>query len=500
VRTLVIRADAGARVGTGHLMRCLALAQAWQAEGGRAIFLSHCESESLRQRIEGDDIQFVSLEKPHPDSLDLQKTLEFSEQQRANWIVLDGYHFDSAYQAALRNVGKRVLVIDDTAHLPHYHADILLNQNIYAPELKYHGDADTTFLLGARYALLRHEFLRWNDWQREIPDTACHVLVTFGGSDAENVTLKVMRAIERAPMDALEVVVVVGGSNPHFQRLMAEAANSKFKMRVERDAANVPDLMAWADIAISGAGSTCWEMAFMRLPALLVVIAENQRRVAQGLDDAKIARDAGWHAALSPDEIGRAFLHMVAAKQARAEMSRRGGALVDGEGAQRVTMHLLNRAVRLRTTRAEDCRMIWEWANDAETRRFSFSTDPIPWERHLEWFNSKLSSSNCYFYLALDRDDAPVAQIRFDLNEATKDEATVSITVAPHQRGKGYGAAVIEAGSEKFCATSTAKVIHAYVKPENAASIHAFEKAAYGNMGMMREREHKVLHLTRSRP
>ncbi|MBI3302264.1 MAG: UDP-2,4-diacetamido-2,4,6-trideoxy-beta-L-altropyranose hydrolase, partial [Deltaproteobacteria bacterium] len=223
---LLIRADADAQIGTGHVMRCLALAQACRAQGGAAVFLSHCESGALRQRIEDAGIGFIPLEEPHPAPCDLQTTFSVLAQlATGNWqlatsfLILDGYHFNPAYQHAVRTAGHRLLVIDDTGHLPHYHADVLLNYGLSATRLPYRCDADTLLLLGPRYALLRPEFLTWGGWQREIPDVARKVLVTLGGADPNNVTLKVMQALQQLNVPGLEVRSVVGPANPHLKAL-----------------------------------------------------------------------------------------------------------------------------------------------------------------------------------------------------------------------------------------------------------------------------------------
>ncbi|HEX3049551.1 MAG TPA: hypothetical protein VHP83_02770, partial [Aggregatilineaceae bacterium] len=113
---LTIRADATVQMGSGHIMRCLAVAQAWRARGGDVTFLSACENAGLRQRIEQAGCAFVAIPKPHPDPGDLTTTLDFlAKQPQPQWMVLDGYHFTSDYQAAMR--GTRRLVMDDMAAL-----------------------------------------------------------------------------------------------------------------------------------------------------------------------------------------------------------------------------------------------------------------------------------------------------------------------------------------------------------------------------------------------
>ena len=130
MNTLFIRADATSQIGSGHVMRCIALAQAWQDQGGRVTFISHCDSDTLRIRIIGEGFNLVSIEKPHPHPSDLTLTLscinpETTGPNTGAWLVLDGYHFTPDYQKAIKDAGIRLLIIDDMNHLPYYHADII---------------------------------------------------------------------------------------------------------------------------------------------------------------------------------------------------------------------------------------------------------------------------------------------------------------------------------------------------------------------------------------
>ena len=340
---LLIRADASGRIGTGHIMRCIALAQAWQVRGGQVTFLSHCKSEALHQRIIDEGFDFISIENPHPDPSDLSHTLEILRQLKTQnsklktWVIIVGYHFTPNYQKAIRENGYRLLVIDDTAHQDHYHADILLNQNIHASSLRYYCDRDTVKLLGCEYVLLRREFLKYKDWKRVIPDKANKILVTMGGSDPDNVTLKVIQALQVIDIPDLEVKLIVGPSNPHVQELQSAISNQQSKINILHDPPNIPELMLWADIAISAGGSTCWELAFTGLPNIILILAENQTRIAEGLNNAGVAINLGWHNKLTDEKIAEAIERMITSYEMRGVMSLLGQKLVGGYGSSKVS-------------------------------------------------------------------------------------------------------------------------------------------------------------------
>ena len=327
-KNLIIRVDAGGKIGTGHIMRCIALSQAWQDQGGHVTFLSKCESEVLHKRIIDEGFNFISIEKPHPNSDDLGHTLQILEQLKTQnsklktWLVLDGYHFTPEYQKSIRDVGCRLLVIDDMNHLPCYHADILLNQNIHASSMHYSCDRDTVKLLGCEYALLRREFLKYKDRKREIPDKAKKIMVTMGGADSKNVTLKVIRALNNLNDPELEIRIVVGPANHHLSSLKKELSFSPFDFDLLRSEHNMPELMAWADMAISAGGSTCWELVFMGLPGLITTVAENQAGIAEGLGKAGAAIDLGWHEDISVNQCAEALQEILQDKNKRSRLSR----------------------------------------------------------------------------------------------------------------------------------------------------------------------------------
>ena len=155
-------------------------------------------------------------------------------------------------------------------------------------------------------------------------------------------------------------------------------------------------------------------------------------------------------------------------------------------------MRLEDRSLRLRPVREDDCRLLWEWANDPEARAVSFSSEPIAWEQHVEWFESKLKDPRCIFYIAMNSDGLPIGQVRYDLDG---NEAVISISIDQRFRGKGYGSTIIWLASQKLFEVSDVTVIHAYVRQSNPASARAFVKAGFRNMGMRRIREHQAIHL-----
>ena len=334
---LLVRADANSQIGTGHFMRCLALAQAWQEQGGSAIFLMAPGAAALGKRLEDEDIREVRLSAQPASTADADETAGVALRNNAAWVALDGYQFSPDYQRALKAKVAHLLLFDDLANTDRYYADVLLNQNAYAtPEMYVNRAGNCTLLLGARYFLLRREFQEWRDHDRQIPPRASNVLVTFGGSDAENGTEFALQTLALLPAPAMNVRVLVGASNPHRAGLERVAAKLDHSVEFQTDSKRIAEEMAWADVAISAAGSTSWELAFMALPSLLITASENQHGCAQYLHQHGIAISLGGQSQVQPREAAAALSALAADPARRTEMSSGGRALIDGRGAQRV--------------------------------------------------------------------------------------------------------------------------------------------------------------------
>ncbi len=340
---MVIRADGGPQIGSGHIMRCLALAQAWQRQGGRVTLIGRCGSEALLQRLRAAYVEVVPIATPHPDPGDLELLLQTLANCSAAWVVTDGYHLNGSYQKAIRSQGHPLLVIDDNAHLRAYHADVVLNQNLSADNLKYKLDKDTIPLLGTRYALLRQEFFQWRSRPCLISPIARRVLVTLGGGDPDNVTLRVIEALKQMDIPGLQARIVVGHANPFRSELDQALFGTRGNLKLLSHAPDMPALMDWADVAVAAGGSTCWELAFMGLPNILLVLADNQRKIAAELAQRGASKDLGWHSSVSTETLRQTLTDLMLSEESRRSMHLALKPLVDGEGADRVVTQLQSR-------------------------------------------------------------------------------------------------------------------------------------------------------------
>jgi len=483
--SLLVRADADATRGTGHVMRCLALADAWKTRGGEVLLLSCCPEPLLRRRYENAGATVIEIGTPHPHTADLHATVAALQESMCHrnqrpWVVLDGYHFDTEYQTALRSAGCHLIVIDDTAQLPRYDADIILNHALNTESLAYNCAADTLLLLGTQFGMLRPEFQRWRDLDRECPAVARKILVTLGGSDNGNATVKIIEALEQISEPHLQVRVVVGPLNPHLAEVQRVIASASVHFRVETDVVDTAPLMAWADLAVAAGGTTAWELAFMKVPALVFTLADNQLGVVRAIDEFGSARALGSPEILSAGEIAVAVTDLMLDRSARRQMIEKSRVLMDGRGVERVLNVMLQgmcgEKFQLRPATQQDALLLWQWANDPETRRNSFMSEPILWSTHKRWCTARIGSPDTRLWI-LEYRHVAVGQIRYDRTDPKT--AQISFSIAPAYRGRSWGAQILSLTADRAGGELGVREVEGIAFIENVASRHAFIKAGF---------------------
>lgn len=336
-RTLLFRADASVAMGTGHVMRCLALAQAWQDSGGRAVFAMAEVPAAVRARVLTEGVEVAPIEAPAASDDDARQVKELAHRYRTDWVVLDGYHFGAGYQREVKSGGPKVLLLDDEGCFERSPVNLILNQNPNAIESMYvQREPSTRLLLGTQYALLRREFLGWRQWKRDINTTPRHLLVTMGGSDPENLTSLVIKGLSLIKTEGIRSLIVAGGSNPHFGLLQKLASGSGGSIQLQELVSNMPELMAQADLAIIAAGGTLWELLYMSCPVLSFARNPVQGRILDELCRSGVVQILDDPKHVEPAALALAIDELATAPERLATMSKLGRQQVDGGGSRRV--------------------------------------------------------------------------------------------------------------------------------------------------------------------
>ena len=326
--TIAIRVDGNSEIGFGHLMRMKALAREFSKLGAEVIFLSRNP-----ENIQGYRVLPLNHQSGDGEDLLVEKMLM---ETQAKMIIIDSYDYtrerlDRAGQLDLLSV-----YVDDLNRHP-FNTDFVVNGNLYAPGLPYQGRA--IFLVGTKYLLMREEFAGVS---LRLPNQSVeHVLITLGAADMENVTPGILRVLKSYKhFEDLYWHVVIGPVFQNTAEIKSLAGNCPNVTLCHKPA--IKNLMNFCDISISAAGSTTYELAACGVPALLVIAADNQVRLAQEAERQGVVFNLGWHHELDAISLYSALDSLINNQVLREKMSRRGQELIDGRGAQRVAVILLD--------------------------------------------------------------------------------------------------------------------------------------------------------------
>ena len=352
---VIFRADASTHMGTGHLMRCLTLAEALQERGAQIRFVCREHEGNLIAVLQRKGISVTALPTPDKASRssgtdyaawlgvsqaeDAEQTIQALEGSKPDWLVVDHYGLDIDWELRLRPHVGRILVVDDLANR-HHDCDALLDQNVLPGKDGGYGGLvpnNCCLLLGPRYAMLRPEFARERARLRRRNGEFRHILVFLGGSDPTNETAKALEGLFQINRPDLMIDVVVGSSNQNkeqVRRLSEATPNTTYHCQVD----NMAELMAKADISIGAGGSASWERCCLGLPAIVAVLADNQESIALELTHAGALRNLGASVRLNPSDYSAAVQSLT--QSDLRQMSRIAITLVDGQGAKRVAFEL----------------------------------------------------------------------------------------------------------------------------------------------------------------
>lgn len=358
---IVLRADASISIGTGHVIRCLTLADALRDLGAGVMFVSRAHEGNINDVIADHGFEVVRLPgPPHGFKVDDFRGYatslgahwqEDAEQMheavgragvKPDWLVVDHYGVDRNWESALTETVQRLMVLDDMADRIH-NCDLLLDQNFDNPLHARYAQLlpmRARRLLGTRYALVRPEFRRHRPAALARRNgQVSRLLVSMGGTDPRNDTAKAVAGIAMSNSRGLAVDVIVGSSNPHLQEIRALCGRAA-RVTLHVQTSRMAELMTNADIAVCAGGSTTWERCVLGLPALVAVQSNDQLAIAKTLEQKGAHRLLGRAAELGPQDYAAAIDSLAATEV--ADMSTACAELCDGEGAGRVAAQLLD--------------------------------------------------------------------------------------------------------------------------------------------------------------
>jgi len=335
---VAFRTDASSKIGTGHVMRCASLAQGLRSKGHTVTFFCADEPGNMIPWLRERGFAVTSI-RAASEREDAEQTLAALGSQAPDWLVVDHYHLDKRWEERMANAVGGMLVLDDLGRT--HVCNLLLDQNYENPlHLRYRRNvpASCGLLLGPRFALVRPEFSRLRERAlSRRAGTVSHVLLFMSGVDEHNETCKALAGLAASRYRNVSTDVAIGTANPH--RAVVEAALERLpKARLHIQTPLMAELMTAADLMICAGRSSNWERCALGLPALLVVLAENQVAVAEGLAKAGAQKVLGWYNQLHAKDYATALDALD--QQELSRMSAAAAAVCDGHGVDAVINRL----------------------------------------------------------------------------------------------------------------------------------------------------------------
>lgn len=323
---IFFRVDASVEIGTGHVMRCLTLADGLKGEGMNIFFVCRKTEGHMGQVIQERGYEVLLLDyDPFHMQKDVEIMLWHTLDKEIDVLIIDHYGIDIEWEKQIRPFVKKIIVIDDLANRKH-DCDVLLDQNFFLNmEHRYEGlvPENCRLLLGPRYLLLRKEFY---EVERRRRTEVKHVFVFFGGSDPTEETKKALHALKKLQLNGVAIDVVVGNSNPNKTEIEKFCAQigANFYCQVN----HMAELMAKADLALGAGGVTMWERCFAGLPSLVTIVANNQKKSAEDAAKAGAIELLGWHEDVTANTYIAGIKKILAFSERLVEMQEKGYEIV----------------------------------------------------------------------------------------------------------------------------------------------------------------------------
>ncbi|NMM61473.1 UDP-2,4-diacetamido-2,4,6-trideoxy-beta-L-altropyranose hydrolase [Clostridium sp. P21] len=335
-----IRADGGSKIGMGHIMRTLVLAKEL-SENHQVFYICLSSERTVHNFLNINSLNIIDILNKDKYRNGIEKIInegfkvklirekfiiEDLKKIEADLLITDSYNVDEGYFNKTKKIFSKTAYIDDL-NLYHFNVDFLINQNVNALDFNYSVNSFTKLLLGPKYIMLREEFIGCE--RRNINRKVKDIMITMGGADSNGITKKILTWIYSMPY---KFHVVIGPSFTNVELLKAfENKNVKLYFK-----ANMKEIMLKCDLAICACGSTLYELASLGIPALGIILADNQEAVAQKLNSMKIIKNLGWCSNLTKDYLIDMIENLCRDYNLRLYMSQNASSMIDGYGVQRL--------------------------------------------------------------------------------------------------------------------------------------------------------------------
>lgn len=463
--TLLFRADGNANTGLGHLYRIFALIEVFKPFYNCVLVTKESSTLTVIPK------EYTTKIIPKTITIENEPNWLHDNFPASKYIVIaDGYQFTISYQKQLKNHNYFFVYVDDLLR-EETTADIVINHSENIVENDYKKANVNQFALGAKYAILRPEFLKIAKKEREITEIST-AFVCFGGADMFDLSLKTTQALLQTPT-IQTIHIVVGGAYKHKEIFEIAKSNASVHIYQNLDAITLSELMQECTIAIAPASTILYELCAIKMPILSGYFVDNQKNIYHSLVDKKLIFGGGDFSQYKVEDF-KHQLEIILKKSTFETYINNQKQLFDGNSGNRLLALLNSNFIHFRKANEKDMLTVFNWSNDALVRENSFNSEEIQLKNHQAWFLSKIKDEKTVFLIAQFFNE-DIGVVRFELEN---DNAVVGILIDKNFRNKKLASSILKRSAQYYFNTFSLPIL-AYIKSTNKASINAFKRAGY---------------------
>jgi UDP-2,4-diacetamido-2,4,6-trideoxy-beta-L-altropyranose hydrolase len=478
-KKIIFRADGNRSIGLGHLSRCLAIAMVLKNQY-RVDFSSLSIPESFKGLIISNGFGFFQL----PNEITFLGLISGYD-----FVVLDGYQFNEAFEKEILGLGPKVILIDDL-HNRKYYVDAIINHALGIETSAYNTSPSTQLFLGTRFLMLRPEILEYKTQYAHLETSRKSIFICMGGADPNNITLKVLKALQSLKEISF-VTIVLGESNPNIDKIRdyvnSNQNNLTCLLYQNLDVEGMVKAISSCEWSICPASTTAMEVCLIGKGLITGYTFENQKGILNGLTKYGCGLSIGDFNSVSISKLANLFEKFIGNLIEKERLVHNQNQFFNGQFKQNLLklfeeLQSEKKADEIKVRKADinDMGIYFNWKNEPTVRESSLNSELVSWDTHFKWFSKRIRSNNTIMYIFENNQNRPIGQVRLDFNN---DQAISDITIDPSFRGKSLGKVLILKAAELFFKDFPNFSIEAFVKLENVASYKSFINAGFSNIG-----------------
>lgn len=489
---IVFRLDASEKIGIGHFSRCKNLASYLSKRGAKIHFIVRNLNKNLSNYIKKKNFKIsylkknskfekilnLSEDKLWPNKLqiiDAFDTNNIIAKKKVDWLIVDHYGLNAAWENKLKKKVKNIMVIGDHLNRKH-NCDLFLFQNYNKKKinLEKHLPKTSKILLGPKFSLLDETYASLRKKIRLKKNKVKNIFTSFGGTNANNLILKIIDIFKSAEFKKINLLVVT--PKIFFDHIKLKKFYNRSNIKILSSVKTLSKLIFNSDFCIGAGGTTNWERMCLGLPTLVLPIASNQMSISSNLEKEKLIYLIKNFASTNSNILKKKLIKILKNDKKLYEMKQKNLSMVDGLGGLRLAEILFpsnSSKLKLRKANLRDLYTYFNWVNEKEVIKNSFNKKTINIESHKNWFKNQIKDKDSYMYV-LEINKLPIGQVRFNVN---KKNALIDYSLDETIRGRGLGKTLINFGLKKIRPLKI-NLVNAEVK-----SINFKSKLIFKNLG-----------------